>query len=168
MKYVTVKPISSKIERRSRYVTLPWRQYFWISTNRGPAKMAEKRKTVKECKTFLRMTAPRNKTVAQDGPLDLPREVGRIRKGPCSSMFDNANGLLCQERFFRFRNFATMVTWRHTSPPHTVFQRERHMSSQIPLTNEQWKQLGYFQRLWRYTFTLIWFFTEVDQLIKIL
>ena len=28
---------------------------------------------------------------------------------------DNANGRLCQERLLRSRNFATMVTWRHTS-----------------------------------------------------
>ena len=30
--------------------------------------------------------------------------------------FDNPNGRLCQERLFWSRNFATMVTWRHTSP----------------------------------------------------
>ena len=29
--------------------------------------------------------------------------------------FDNPNGRLCQERLFWSRNFATMVTWRHTS-----------------------------------------------------
>ena len=29
--------------------------------------------------------------------------------------FDNTRGCLCQERLLRFRNFATIVTWRHTS-----------------------------------------------------
>ena len=29
------------------------------------------------------------------------------------------------------------------------------MSSQIPFTNEQWKQLEYSQWQWRYTFALI-------------
>ena len=51
------------IERRSRYVTLPWQQYFWISKNRGPAKMAEKTKKL-TCLTLLCMIALRNKTVA--------------------------------------------------------------------------------------------------------
>ena len=31
--------------------------------------------------------------------------------------FDNANGYLCQEILLKSRNFAAMVTWRHTSPP---------------------------------------------------
>ena len=29
--------------------------------------------------------------------------------------FDNVNRCICQERLLRSRNFATMVTWRHTS-----------------------------------------------------
>ena len=53
------------LKQRGEVVTSRY-QNFWISTNRGPAKMAEKRKTMKECMTFLCMIAPRNKTVAQE------------------------------------------------------------------------------------------------------
>ena len=54
----------------------------------------EKKKTKKlTCRTFLCMTAPRNKTVAH-------------------TSFGNAKGRLCQERLLRSRNFATMVTCR--------------------------------------------------------
>ena len=37
--------------------------------------------------------------------------------------FDNANGRFCQEKLLRSRNFATMVTWRHTSPLYYVFTK---------------------------------------------
>ena len=101
------------------------------------------------------------------GPSIFPDKSGGRRELAlqCSTM---QLAFSVKKRLFRSRNFATMVTWRHTSPLHTVFQGERHMSSQIPFTNEQWKQFEYSQWLWRYTFALIWFFTEVDQLIKIL
>ena len=32
--------------------------------------------------------------------------------------FDNANGHVCDDRLLRSRNLATMVTWRHSSPPY--------------------------------------------------
>ena len=70
---------------------------FWISTNRGPANVAEKK--TKPCLTFLCMTVLWNKTVVD---AFLPS-------------FDNKNGRLCQERLLRSRNHATMVTRRHTS-----------------------------------------------------
>ena len=53
------------------------------------------------CVTFLCMIAFRNKTLAYFASLPS---------------FDNANGRLGQKRLLRFRNFVTMVTWRHTSP----------------------------------------------------
>ena len=60
--------------------------------------MAEKRKKM-ICMTFLRMITLRNKTTAHSFVPSL----------------DNANGRLCQERLWRSRRFATIVTWRHTS-----------------------------------------------------
>ena len=78
---------------RSRYVTLPWSQNFWISTNCGPPNMAEKKKKW-TCMNFLSMTPLIAHTF-------LPS-------------FDNATGHLCQEILLKSRNFATMVTWRHT------------------------------------------------------
>ena len=83
------------LKEKSRYVTLPWSQNLWISTNRGPANMAEK--TIKmTCMTFLCIIALRKKTVAHTF---LPS-------------LDNANGLLCQERLLRSRNFATILHLR--------------------------------------------------------
>ena len=67
------------IDRRNRCVTLPWQQNFWISTNPGPANMT--------CMTFLCMTLIRNETGAHTF---LPS-------------FDNANCLLCQERWLRLK-----------------------------------------------------------------
>ena len=43
-------------DRRSRYVTLPWQQNCWISTNRGRANMT--------CMIFLCMIEIRNETGA--------------------------------------------------------------------------------------------------------
>ena len=57
--------------------------------------------------TFLCVIALRSKTIAHTF---LPS-------------FDNANGRFCQERLLRSRNFATMVTWRHTSPLYYVFTK---------------------------------------------
>ena len=58
--------------------------------------MAEKNKTIKwPCMTFLCMNALIVHTF-------LP-------------LFGNTNGHLCQEILLKSRNFATMVTWRHTS-----------------------------------------------------
>ena len=37
-------------------------------------------------------------------------------------MFDNANGLLCQERLLRSRHIATMVTWHYTSPLYIYYK----------------------------------------------
>ena len=37
--------------------------------------------------------------------------------------FNNANGRLCQEKLLRSRNFATMVTFRQTSPWRLVAQQ---------------------------------------------
>ena len=34
--------------------------------------------------------------------------------------FDTANGRLCEKRLLRFRHFATMIIWRHTSPLQTI------------------------------------------------
>ena len=69
------------VERRSRYVTLPWQQNFWIATNRGAGKLAEKTKALK-CMTFLCINTLRNKTVFHT---ILPSLA-------------NANDRLCQER----------------------------------------------------------------------
>lgn len=47
------------------------------------------------------------------------------REQNCSPFFhcltNYANGCLCQERRFRFRTFATMATWPHASPLHSVY-----------------------------------------------
>ena len=74
-----------RIDRNSGYVTLPWYQNFCISTNCGPANMAEKRKKKKTCMTSPCMIALRIKIVAHTF---LP-------------LCDNANGRLCQERLWR-------------------------------------------------------------------
>ena len=68
--------------------------------NRGPANMSEKNKKKGDMYDFrLCMTALRNKMAADT----------------FLQSFDNTRGCLCQERLLRFRNFATIVTWRHTS-----------------------------------------------------
>ena len=74
----------------------------------------KKRKKLYGGMTFLCMIAPRNKTIANTLLLS----------------FDNASYGLCQESLLGSRNFTTMVTWRPTSL-RTVFDRKRHMSSQI-------------------------------------
>ena len=74
---------------------LPWYQNFLGSQQTCNNKiMAEKKKKNLTCMTLLCMIALRNKTVAHIFLLS----------------FNNANGHLCQERFLRSRNFATMVT----------------------------------------------------------
>ena len=84
------------LKEKSRYVTLPWSQNLWISTDRGPANMAEK--TIKMTyMIFLYIIALRKKTVAHTF---LPS-------------FDNANGPLGQERLLRSRNFATILHLRN-------------------------------------------------------
>ena len=82
------------IEKRSLYVTLPWWQNFWISTNYIPAKVEGKTKK-STCMTFLYM-------------ITLTERNG----SPCfsSTVRQSANGCLCQERLLRYTNFATMVT----------------------------------------------------------
>ena len=68
----------------------------WISTNRGPANLAEK--TFKMTgMTFLYIIVLRNKTVAHTF---LPS-------------FDNANGRLGQERWLRSRNVSTILHLRN-------------------------------------------------------
>ena len=57
------------------------------------------RKQKNVCLTFLSVIALRNKTVVH---VFLPS-------------FNNKNGCLHQERLFRSRNLAAMVTWRHLS-----------------------------------------------------
>ena len=71
--------------------------------NRGLANIAEQneKKNGMTCVSFLCMILSlRIKTIAH----------------AFLSSFDNANGFLCKQRLLRSRNFATMVTWRHTSP----------------------------------------------------
>ena len=63
------------------------------------ASMAEKNENTWHVWHFLCMIALRNKTVAHTFP----------------PSFDNTNGHLCQDRLPRSRNYATMVTWRHSS-----------------------------------------------------
>ena len=68
--------------------------------NRGPANMSEKNKKKGDMYDFrLCMTALRNKMAADT----------------FLQSFDNTRGCLCQERLLKFRNFATIVAWRHTS-----------------------------------------------------
>lgn len=52
------------IERKICYVTLPWKQNCWISTNSGPAKMAEKRENIDMYVFPVHMIALRTNTVA--------------------------------------------------------------------------------------------------------
>ena len=80
----------------------PWSCKYWRKENKENEKID---------RTFLCVIAPRNKMVAHTF---LPS-------------FNNANGHLCQQRLLRFRNFATMVTWRHTSPPYYL-----HVSQLLP------------------------------------
>ena len=80
------------IERRSHYFALPGYQYVWVSTNRGPANLAGKRKIL-TCMFCQCMITLRNKTVAHT---ILPS-------------FDTANGRLCEKRLLRSRHFATMI-----------------------------------------------------------
>ena len=82
-------------ETKMRHVTMV-SKFPWISTNYD-----RKKKTKKLTRMNFLCIALRDKTIAHTF---LPS-------------FDSANGRLCQEKFrLRFRIFATMVTWRHTSP----------------------------------------------------
>ena len=85
------------------------KQYFSF---RSPVNMAEKKEKKLTCVTFLCMIALRNKTLAYVSSLPS---------------FDNVNGRLGQERLLRFRNFVTMVTWRHTSPLYKLNFEGRHL-----------------------------------------
>ena len=82
-------------ETKMRHVTMV-SKFPWISTNYD-----RKKKTKKLTRMNFLCIALRDKTIAHTF---LP-------------LLDSANGCLCQEKFWlRFRIFATMVTWRHTSP----------------------------------------------------
>ena len=83
---------------------LNWAAIAWISTNRGPASIAQEKTKKLTRMTFLCMTALGSKTVFHTF---LPS-------------FDNANDRLCHERLLRTRNFVSMVRWRHTSPFYCV------------------------------------------------
>ena len=63
--------------------------------------MREKKTKKVTCMTLLCLIALRNKTVVHTNSLPS---------------FYNANGRLCHEGMLRSSNFATMVTWRQTSP----------------------------------------------------
>ena len=82
---VTCFLFNGQLDRRSPYVTLPWQQNFWVSTNRRPANMAETNEKNLTSMTFLCMIKLRNKTVANT---ILPSLV-------------NGYGCLCQERLWR-------------------------------------------------------------------
>ena len=45
--------------------------------------------------------------------------------------FDNANGRICQERSLRTTNFATMVTWHHTSSLHWTMRQQTIIHSPL-------------------------------------
>ena len=81
-------------ETKMRHVTMV-SKFPWISTNYD-----RKKKTKKLTRMNFLCIALRDKTIAHTF---LPS-------------LDSANGRLCQEKFLRSRIFATMVTWRHTSP----------------------------------------------------
>ena len=89
------------------------KQYFSF---RGPVNMAQK-KNRKNWHVWLSCAwfALRNKTLAYFASLPS---------------FNNANGRLGRERLLRSRNFATMVTWRHTSPLYWLNFERRHLAIQ--------------------------------------
>ena len=82
------------IERRgSHYVTLPFEQYFWISTNRGPANLVEENEKI--------------------GMYDFPMHdlhSGTKRKS-----------ILFFHRSTMQMATSTILTWRHTSPLYKPF-----------------------------------------------
>ena len=83
--------------RLPNFIIVPQKSYKWPG-GPVPAVMTENMTFM----TFQCTITLRNKTVAHTCTF-LP-------------LFDNANGCLCQERLSWSRKFATMVTWRHTSP----------------------------------------------------
>ena len=99
------------IERRgSHYVTLPFEQYFWISTNRGPANLVEENEKI--------------------GMYDFP--VHDLHSGT------KRNSILFFHRSTMQMATSTILTWRHTSPlykPFTCICVLKPFKPQYPHTN---------------------------------
>ena len=77
----------------------------------------------------------------------------RTKQKPFLPSFHNANGCLCQERLLRFRTFATMATWPHTSHLHSVYlllkefeqnKTAAHKSKLISITTPSWTWQYFF------------------------
>ena len=96
------KPVLHKLPNSRGEVVTPRCHSSKISGSRQTVVLQISRKTeALKCMIFLCLTALKNKTVFHT---ILPS-------------FANANALF-QERLWRSRSFATMVTWRYTSPVH--------------------------------------------------
>ena len=86
-----------EIERNRCYVSLPWQQNFQITTNLGPSNMAGKKMICVNFGGMIALTI-KNRTAAHRLFVSGSKMKMTVR--------------LYQERLLRFRNFASMVTWR--------------------------------------------------------
>ena len=98
-------------ERKRRYVTrCHGSRKFWISSNRGPARYDRN----KETKKLTCMTFPYIIALSKNGRPYFSSIVRRV----------------CKARSVRFKNFATMATWRHT---YSLHAEKVHLPRRIPL-----------------------------------
>ena len=140
-----------------RHVTMV-SKFPWISTN-----YVRKKKTKKLTRMNFLCIALRDKTIAHTF---LPS-------------LDSANGRLCQEKFLRSRIFATMVTWRHTSPLYSdlakLFNWRIHRMTNCANSLRAGSPVRIREKFWRRSShtlmakpsqPVIFFFPQSSQMIK--